>query len=189
VAFGRCRKCRGGTPSGERATLRARRAPPGTEVGYASVGVPLPFFVCRVGRAKRNPPQAVEQHRAEDRSHHRLGHDAIGLRGSFRKWRRHNSGARASRERRSIACLHVVGAALVAARGLHRQRRAAGTHKGCPYGACCDAVMLKMPPRFTYLLSSSSSELRPGNPACRHRRRRGAGLRRRRCSGNRNSAA
>jgi len=35
---------RGGTPRGERAALCARRTRKGAEVGYASVGVPLPCF-------------------------------------------------------------------------------------------------------------------------------------------------
>jgi hypothetical protein len=36
---------RGGTPRGERAALCARRTPQGAEVGYASLGVPLPCFL------------------------------------------------------------------------------------------------------------------------------------------------
>src|SRR5271168_2348169 len=36
---------RGGTPRGERAALCARRTRKGAEVGYASLGVPLPCFL------------------------------------------------------------------------------------------------------------------------------------------------
>jgi hypothetical protein len=38
---------RGGTPRGERAAIRARRTPLGAVVGYASLGVLLPFFFFR----------------------------------------------------------------------------------------------------------------------------------------------
>jgi len=39
----RCRKCRGGTPIGERAPLSARPHPLMRRLDYAPVGVPLPF--------------------------------------------------------------------------------------------------------------------------------------------------
>jgi hypothetical protein len=44
VAFVRCSKRRGGTPTGERAALSARRAE-ARIVDYASVGVPPSFFL------------------------------------------------------------------------------------------------------------------------------------------------
>ena len=55
MAFVRCRKSRGGTPSGERAPLSANRARwRGSLEKYASGGVPPPFisFVARVSAAK-----------------------------------------------------------------------------------------------------------------------------------------
>jgi len=45
VAFVRCSKRRGGTPTGERAALSARRAE-ARIVDYASAGVPPSFFFC-----------------------------------------------------------------------------------------------------------------------------------------------
>jgi len=45
VAFVRCSKRRGGTPTGERAAISARRAE-ARIVDYASAGVPPSFFLC-----------------------------------------------------------------------------------------------------------------------------------------------
>ena len=45
MAFVRCSKRRGGTPTGERAAISARRAE-ARIVDYASAGVPPSFFLC-----------------------------------------------------------------------------------------------------------------------------------------------
>jgi hypothetical protein len=64
VAFGRCRKCRSGTPVGVPPPLGRRRIPLGAAVGSASAGVPLPlflffsfFFVARVERSETREQQ------------------------------------------------------------------------------------------------------------------------------------
>jgi hypothetical protein len=64
VAFVRCSKRRGGTPTGERAAISARRAE-ARIVDYASVGVPpsfflFPFLALRawIGMKGRTPPPA-----------------------------------------------------------------------------------------------------------------------------------
>jgi hypothetical protein len=64
VAFVRCSKRRGGTPTGERAAISARRAE-ARIVDYASAGVPPSFFLFSVlalrawiGMKGRTPPPA-----------------------------------------------------------------------------------------------------------------------------------
>ena len=64
MAFVRCSKRRGGTPTGERAAISARRAE-ARIVDYASVGVSPPFFLFSflalrawIGMKGRTPPPA-----------------------------------------------------------------------------------------------------------------------------------
>jgi hypothetical protein len=62
VAFGRCRKCRGGTPEGERVPLDASRTRwCGGLEKYAPFGVLLPSFLSSLRGAKRrsNPERLV----------------------------------------------------------------------------------------------------------------------------------
>jgi hypothetical protein len=54
---------RGGTPRGERAALCARRTRKGAEVGYASVGVPLPCFLLSYNVAQSADREDTGSHR------------------------------------------------------------------------------------------------------------------------------
>ncbi len=61
------------------APCKARAAPRGAEVGTQRLsGVPLPLFcsfeVCRVGGAKRNPPNSLQSNDRDGRRYHRRGH-------------------------------------------------------------------------------------------------------------------
>jgi hypothetical protein len=98
----RGRKCRGGTPSGERAAISASRARMARTIGrHAPGGVLLPFILCSLDEAQRNPGAAfklidrpritlrsiratdAEQDRAKNRSHRRFRREAMVLRGMF----------------------------------------------------------------------------------------------------------
>ena len=85
MAFVRCSKRRGGTPTGERAAISARRAE-ARIVDYASVGVSPPFFLscfflvsflalrARMGMKGRTPPPASLNDRSKADVSCRLPH-------------------------------------------------------------------------------------------------------------------
>jgi hypothetical protein len=118
VAFGRCSKCRGGTPTGERATLRASRARMARRFGLMRLpAFRFLYFVARVERSEtreRHPSRTIvpgfrcrsiratcSQGMIEPKagSTAALGVTRSCSAGRFCGWRWHNSGAAASRER------------------------------------------------------------------------------------------